>query len=436
MDKEHYNKLLKESITNSYNLADDQSADLINRELKPITDSLNISDMIKAMTNTQSFITLKDHKDNFQNKQKCRLINLAKINLGPWVSKQILENIKSKVRSHTKANQWRNTTAIIDWFKNLRNKPALSFVVFDIVDFYSSIAESLLLQALEYASQFAAISEQDKSIIMHTRKSLLFDNDKPWCKKNNANMFDVTMGSFDGPEVCELVGLLILSKLKCEFSNKVIGVYRDDGLTVFRNIGPRPADNLRTRITKCFDRLALKIAIQSNLKIVNYLDVTFNLTNNSYYPYRKLDNPPRYINIHSNHLPSIIKQVPDAISKRISSLSCNIDEFNKAAPLYNEALKKSGFNDQFSYRSTDHQQQPKNNRQRKVNWLNPPYSKNVHTNVGKTFLHLVTKHFPSGHAVNKIFNRRNTKVSYSCMGNMSSIIKHHKEKSLTTTTKP
>ena len=83
MDKEHYNKLLKESITNSYNLADDQSADLINRELKPITDSLNISDMIKAMTNTQSFITLKDHKDNFQNKQKCRLINLAKINLGP-----------------------------------------------------------------------------------------------------------------------------------------------------------------------------------------------------------------------------------------------------------------------------------------------------------------------------------------------------------------
>ena len=168
------------------------------------------------------------------------------------------------------------------------------------------IAESLLLQALEYASQFAAISEPDKIIIMHTRKSLLFDNDKPWCKKNNANMFDVTMGSFDGPEVCELVGLLILSMSKCEFNNKVIGVYRDDGLTVFRNMGPRSADNLRTRITKCFDRLALKIAIQSNLKIVNYLDVTFNLTNNSYYPYRKPDNPPMYINVHSNHPPSTI----------------------------------------------------------------------------------------------------------------------------------
>ena len=135
------------------------------------------------------------------------------------------------------------------------------------------------LQALEYASQFADISEQEKSIIMHTSKSLLFDNNKPWCKKNNANMFEVTMGSFDGAEVCELVGLLILSKLKCEFNNKYIGLYRDDGLAVFRNMGPRSTDNLTKRITKCFDTLGLKITIQSNLKIVNYLDVTFNLAN-------------------------------------------------------------------------------------------------------------------------------------------------------------
>ena len=55
-------------------------------------------------------------------------------------------------------------------------------------------------------------------------------------------MFDVTMGSFDGAEVYELVGLLILSKLKCEFDNKDIGLYRDYGLAVFRNMGPRSAD--------------------------------------------------------------------------------------------------------------------------------------------------------------------------------------------------
>ena len=175
----------------------------------------------------------------------------------------------------------------------------------------------------------------------------------------------------DGAEVCELVGVLILSKLKCEFNNKDIGLYRDDGLAVFRNMCPRSADNLRKRITKCFDTLGLKITIQSNLKIVNHLDVTFNLTNKLLLPLQKAGQPAYvYQCPHSNHPPSIIKQVPDAISKRISSLSCNIDEFNKAAPSYNKALKKSGFNDQLSYRSTDHQQQPKNNRQRKVTCFN------------------------------------------------------------------
>ena len=95
LDKDRYNKL-KESITNRYKLADDQSVDIINRELKPITDSLDISDRIKTMTNTKSFITLKD-----QNRPKCNFIHPAKTNLSP-VSKQILENINNKVRSYTK----------------------------------------------------------------------------------------------------------------------------------------------------------------------------------------------------------------------------------------------------------------------------------------------------------------------------------------------
>ena len=36
---------------------------------------------------------------------------------------------------------------------------------------------------------------------MHCRKSLLFDNETAWTKKNHSNMFHVTMGSFDGAEV-------------------------------------------------------------------------------------------------------------------------------------------------------------------------------------------------------------------------------------------
>jgi hypothetical protein len=32
-------------------------------------------------------------------------------------------------------------------------------------------------------------------------------------------MFDVTMGSFDGAEICNLVGLFILNKLAAKFGN-------------------------------------------------------------------------------------------------------------------------------------------------------------------------------------------------------------------------
>ena len=37
---------------------------------------------------------------------------------------------------------------------------------------------------------------------MHSRRSLLFDEDSVWVKKNNSN-FDVTIGSYDGVELCE-----------------------------------------------------------------------------------------------------------------------------------------------------------------------------------------------------------------------------------------
>ena len=39
----------------------------------------------------------------------------------------------------------------------------------------------------------------DIDIIMHSRKSLLFDSNSAWIKKNNSS-FDVTMGSYDGAE--------------------------------------------------------------------------------------------------------------------------------------------------------------------------------------------------------------------------------------------
>ena len=50
-----------------------------------------------------------------------------------------------------------------------------------------------------------------------------------------------------------------------------------------------------------------KTTIQYNFKIVDYLDVTFNLTDSSYRPFNKANNEINYIHRQLNHPLSIIK---------------------------------------------------------------------------------------------------------------------------------
>ena len=66
-------------------------------------------------------------------------------------------------------------------------------------------------------------------------KSLLFNGDETWMKKES-NLFDVTMGAFDGAEICELVGTFILHEITKKYNKENIGLYRDDGLAVFKNV--------------------------------------------------------------------------------------------------------------------------------------------------------------------------------------------------------
>ena len=86
-------------------------------------------------------------------------------------------------------------------------------------------------------------------------------------------------------------------------------------------------------------------------------------------------------------------------------------------------LKKSGYNADLKY--TNNKSEKTKTGKRNIIWFNPPFSKPVSTNVAKTFLQLITKHFPRSHKLHKIFNRNTVKVSYSCMNNMSKIIKEH-----------
>ena len=100
--------------------------------------------------------TLKDHKDNFQNKPACRLINPAKSEIGR-IRKQLLENINTTIRRKTGLNQWKNSTSVINWFSSIQDKHKHTFAVFDIENFYPSITEKLLTDAITFAKQHTSI---------------------------------------------------------------------------------------------------------------------------------------------------------------------------------------------------------------------------------------------------------------------------------------
>ena len=121
---------------------------------------------------------------------------------------------------------------IIEWFKNIGNKQKHKFILFDIKDFYPTITKDLLTKRLNFAEEKVHISDDDKKIIYHARKSLLFNDGGAWSKKDG--LFDVTMEAYDGAEVCELV-IFLLNKISEEYDKNSIGLYRDDGLPVFKN---------------------------------------------------------------------------------------------------------------------------------------------------------------------------------------------------------
>ena len=79
-------------------------------------------------------------------------------------------------------------------------KERFTFIAFDVVDFYPSISVDLLGEALQFASNYVNITDEEQHIILHAKKSLLYNMRETWGKKTTSDLFDVTMGSFDGAE--------------------------------------------------------------------------------------------------------------------------------------------------------------------------------------------------------------------------------------------
>ena len=112
-------------------------------------------------------------------------------------------------------------------------------------NFYPSVSKELLLKVITYAKTLVNISDKEINSIMHSRKSLLFNNTDIWIKKKRDPDFDVTMGGFDGAQLCELVDLYILHILGEKYGKHRIGLYRDDGLACFGYTSGPQADRIR-----------------------------------------------------------------------------------------------------------------------------------------------------------------------------------------------
>ena len=145
-------------------------------------------------------------------------------------------------------------------------------------------------------------------------------------------------GSYDSSQIADLVGLYILDILCRIVSPEQIGLKRDDGIICIPNSNGPNSSRIEKKIIRAFKFLGFKIEVSSNNKIVNFLDVTLNLLNNTYKPLLKTDQYPSCINVNLNHPKTIIKQVPKAVKLRIRNLSANEKIFQESSEMCKDGL--------------------------------------------------------------------------------------------------
>ena len=118
----------------------------------------------------------------------------------------------------------------------------------------------------------------------------------------------------------------------------------------------------------------------------------------------KPNDVPVYVNIKSNHPPSILKNIPAAVNKRLSKNSSNQKIFEESTPPFQDALNKAGYSYKMKFEpkpTNTNNDAIKRKRKRDVIWFNPPWSLNCKTRVAGKFLELVKTCFPRNHPLTR-----------------------------------
>ena len=154
-----------------YRKVDVGVADQIDREAASLAHDFKLEDRIEGMALQESFLTIKDHKEDFPGKLSFRLIDPAESNVGR-ISKSVLDRVDSKVRESTGLQQWRSTKDALNWFQQLEGKDNLLWLKFDIEAFYPSINKELLKRTLDFLREFDYISELEEEVNLSLQKKL------------------------------------------------------------------------------------------------------------------------------------------------------------------------------------------------------------------------------------------------------------------------
>ena len=156
---------MHENITKTHKKTNESKIKTINKSAKKTANRLDLDNRIEKLQESEIYLTIKVHKDDFPQKISCRLINPFKSDIGK-ISKVIIDKTKTKLLEVYKINQWKNTQSVIDWYINIRGKRNSSFVVFDVENFNPSISLELFNNTIKFASEKCTISENDLSIII------------------------------------------------------------------------------------------------------------------------------------------------------------------------------------------------------------------------------------------------------------------------------
>ena len=80
---------------------------------------LELDNRTKCLAKNPAFISLEDHKPNFQSSLPWQLPSKSNTDK---ISKLILDKINQNLRNKLQFNQWKNSKNVIDWFKKIENK--------------------------------------------------------------------------------------------------------------------------------------------------------------------------------------------------------------------------------------------------------------------------------------------------------------------------